>query len=65
MIEGMCVFLLWTKMIQISANCSNFLRKFVPTLYEVGMNFVITTFTVPMFQALWGRNSYEIRANFV
>ena len=46
-----------TKMIQIRANCSNFMRN----LYELRTKFVTTTFT----EALWGRISHEIRTNFV
>ena len=46
-----------TKMTQIHANCLNFVR----ISYEIHTKFVTTTFTV----RIEGRNSYEIRTNFV
>ena len=46
-----------TKMTQIHANCLNFVR----ISYEIRTKFVTTTFTV----GIEGRNSYEIRTNFV
>ena len=71
MIEGMCVFLFCTKMIQTRENCSNFVRNsyelptnFLQTSYEIPTKFVTTTFTVPMYEALRGRNSCEFRMNF-
>ena len=39
--------------------------KFVRSSYEIRTNFVTTTFTVPICEALFVRNSYEFRTNFV
>ena len=39
--------------------------KFVRNSYEIRTNFVTTTFTVPICEALFVRNSYEFRTNFV
>ena len=39
--------------------------KIIRNSYEFRTKFVTTTFTVPIFEALWGRISYEIYTKFV
>ena len=51
----------YTKMLHICANCS----KFLQTSYEFCTQFLTTTFKLPVFEALCGRNSYEVRTNLV